>query len=198
MPVAEREEPPPPVVSVSDPRSPGAPTDVLGSGAEPEEPRLSPRTRRVLAGLVLLAVAVVVAVNLRAAHQRSQLTAEERDLHLTVGVGVALAPGRPAPVVDAVVSLVVRAGGSVPVRVIGEQLDGGPLQVTDGPSVDAGQARALTVRWRVRCAEVGQVRGPQVLALHVTAPHGRHVVRLSLTGGAATFHAAAVAACTQP
>lgn len=197
--MAERKEPRPPVVSVSDPRTPGAPVDVLGhDDGGPGRLRVPPWVRRLLVAAALVAVAVVVGVNLRAAHQRSQLAAEQRDLRLTVGVGVALAPGRPAPVVDAVVSLVVRSSGTVPVRVVGEQVDGGPLQPTDGPGVAAGEARALTVRWRVRCAEVGQVRGPIALTLHVTAPHGRHVLRFPLLAGAATFHAAAVAACTPP
>jgi hypothetical protein len=192
--VAER-RPEPPRITVVDPRSPGTPVDVLEAAPESRPPRLSPRTRRLLGGAVLLAVAVVVAVNARDAHQRSQLAAESKALHLTVGVGTALPPGRPAPVVDAVVSVVVHNGGRASVRLVSEQVDGGPVQRSDGPTVAADEARALAVRWRVRCAEVGQVRGPLVLALKVAAPRGEHVVRFPLVAGASTFHAAAVAAC---
>ena len=149
--------------------------DVIGSGAEPRA-RL-PRSVPVI-------VVALVLNGLVGADAITQARARERvvDLVLTTALPAA-PPARSRAVQDAVVELGVRNAGSYVVQVLDQQLDGGgPVdRVPGGAALRADATAVLPVRWRVLCAEVGSLFGPQALDLTVRPRRGEQVsVSLSL------------------
>ena len=148
--------------------------DVVGSGAEPRA-RLPRSVPVIVVALVLNGLVGVDAI--------TQARARERvvDLVLTTALPTA-PPARSRAVQDAVVELGVRNAGSYVVQVLDQQLDGGgPVDRVPGTALRADATAVLPVRWRVLCAEVGSLFGPQALDLTVRPRRGEQVsVSLSL------------------
>jgi hypothetical protein len=100
---------------------------------------------------------------------------------------------------DAFVEVGLRNDGPDRVELQAAQVDGETRALTG--AVDAGATVQLVVGWRVRCAEVGSLRGPTLLRLQVRVPLGDAEARIALPaydgapGLGATFHLAAVQAC---
>ena len=148
--------------------------DVIGSGAEPRA-RL-PRSVPVI-------VVALVLNGLVGADAITQARARERVVDLVLTTAAATAPPeRSRAVQDAVVELGVRNAGSYVVQVLDQQLDGGgPVDRVPGAALRAEATAVLPVRWRVLCAEVGSLFGPQALDLTVRPRRGEQVsVSLSL------------------
>lgn len=183
-----------PEVTVTDPHAPYG---------EPLPAPVATRLPRVVialgaAVLALLLVGVLAVMGL-ARRNDEQVTAEGRLLRIGVVSAVpSLLAGQPA--VDrryALVELTLSNASPLPVRVLTQQLDGGP-PTDPGPATTVAPSRRLLlhVRWRVRCSEVGNVFGPGFLSLTLRAPRGEHELRLALDASTArAFHLAAVRAC---
>lgn len=193
---------PPPELTLVDPRDPFAtPHDTT---PPPRAPVGFVFKALLLAGAGLLVV-TLVAVHLlssRAGQQDRRLSAEASLLRVQV-ISAATVPQQVigAPVVaDAPVDVTLRNVSPVPLRVLDQRVEGGPT--TGHRPVDkigAGSTVVVEVLWHLRCAEIGNVAGPPLLALWVRGPIGDHQLRVALprsTAGA--FHLAAVAACGAP
>ncbi len=174
-----------PAVTVVDPR--GVPLVPVRTPSREPHP-WSRRTKGLLAGLLLLVVAVSVVNQQVRAHRRAGLAAETAALRITV-VSVGFSEtSRPTsePVQEAPVTLELRS--TLPVTVLSAGLDGlAPLRQT--------RSTTVLVRWRIRCAEVGEVLGPVALDLRVRGPVGEHRLRIPLASWRSVFHASAVAVC---
>jgi hypothetical protein len=183
-----------PEVTVTNPRAP------YGEPA-PEVTRVAvPKVVLVVGGTVLVALLVAVLGAMLLAKRNDDRASAEGRL-LKIGV-VSAAPSllEDQPALDrrfAAVDLTVANEGPLPVRVVSQQLDGGP-PADPGPAVTVAAMHRLLlhVRWRIRCSQVGTVLGPGFLSLTVRAPHGDHVLRVALESSTArAFHLAAVGAC---
>ena len=204
-----------PPVTITDPALPARHETVLVGGA-PGPEKGSPGRRRFLAGRgrLLLAVLLLLAVGLQAGrsvwleHRREAVATEAAGLRLVlvearatpVAVGV---PGD--PVQRAPVDLLLRNDSAFPVTVLGAGLDG-TAPALPARRTDPGGQVVVPVRWRVLCAEVGELPGPRLLTLSVRATTGvarKVALRLPTyddpvgggAGTARTFHAAAVLVC---
>lgn len=167
------------------------PPDVLSS-----EPH--PGRRRVVGGALLLGVAALVVTDVVRDARERERTAEAASVRLLVTSAQPTGAGRPGrPLQDVQVDLSVRNEGPSVVRVLEQRLDGG-VPVDPGPAttVAAGATAVLAVRWRVRCAEVGSLFGPESLDLVVRTRSGE-VRRTELAIGPLrrTFRLAASDAC---
>jgi hypothetical protein len=193
---------PPPELTLTDPRNPFAP--LHDTQPPPRSPVSFAFKVILLAGAGLLVV-TLVAVHLlsgRAGQQGRRLSAEASLLRLQV-ISAAPVPQQVigAPVVaDAPVDVTLRNVSPVPLRLLDQRVEGGP---TTGHSpvdkIGAGSTVVVEVLWHLRCAEIGNVAGPPLLALWVRGPIGDHQLRVALprsTAGA--FHLSAVAACGAP
>ena len=175
----------------------------------PPEPAAPRRLPRAAVAVVLILLAIYIAGT---EHQRSATRAHRRELadaqaqraavRLSLqGPGqVALIQGIPGAVTqEALVEVALHNDGPDPVQLQLAQLDGTVRGLTG--EVAAGATAAVQLGWRVRCAEVGTLRGPHRLELQVRVPAGPASVAIDLpaydgaTGLGATFHLAAVSVC---
>jgi hypothetical protein len=174
-----------PAVTVVDPR--GVPVVPVTPPSREPHP-WSGRTKAMFVGLVLLVVVVAVVSHQVQARHRERLAAETASLRVTV-VSVGFSEtSRPTsdPVQEAPVTVELRS--TVPVTVMSAGLDGlAPLR--------QDRSDTVLVRWRIRCAEVGEVLGPVALDLQVRGPVGEHPLRIPLAPWRSVFHASAVAVC---
>ena len=178
--MADVDERPPPLITISDPTRPGEPVDVMVSGDEKEPWRPTRRHWTALAVLVLLAVAAVVpdrVVSARAADRRAELAAVD-------GVELTLSADGSQPAPDAVRLLVQNTGPS-DVRLLEVQVDGYPTQRTDVLVPRAG-ADTVDLKDTVTCTEKVLLTGDQNrVRLRLRTPGGTVVTRrLDLTGDA--------------
>jgi hypothetical protein len=201
--MADRHESlPPPELTMVDPRDPFAP--LHQTDPPPRAPVSAAFKLLILAGAALLVLVLVGfrLVSSHAAQQDRQLDAEATVLRVQV-VSAAAEPqettGAPS-LAEAHVNVTLRNVSPVPVRVLDQRVEGGPSAGhSPAEPVGAGDVVVVEVIWRLRCAEIGNIAGPPLLALSLRGPIGDHQVRLALPRStAAAFHLAAVAACGTP
>lgn len=189
-------------------RSWSSATPLLPSAARPARgPSGGRGASGALAGAVTAALlaSVPLADGIRHGQDRREV-AEASSLRVAVTAarvrpGVVGVPG--APVQDGPVEVELRNDGPAPLRVLEVGLDGGaPFDTGPRQPVAPGERVSVVARWRVRCAEIGELGGPRALVLKVRARTGAvHLLRVPFpsyddpTGPARTFRAAGVQAC---
>lgn len=158
-------------------------------------------------GVVILAGYVGVTELGRSAASSQRRTAERAAaqraavrLSLDGSGDVALIRGTPGESTQAaLVRVRLRNEGPDAVELLQARVDGTPRGLT-GVVRPGGRSEVL-LSWRVRCAEVGTLRGPRRLELQVRVPAGPVAVTLDLPpydgrqGLGGTFHLAAVDVC---
>ena len=154
------------------------------------------------AALLVLVLVGFHLLSTRAGERDRRLDAEAGLLRVQVQSAQAAprqATGTPE-VAEARVEVILRNLSPVPVQVLRQRVDGGPpATISPADPVGAGHSVVVEVVWRLRCAEIGNVAGPPLLALTLRGPVGEHQVRVALPLSTnRPFHLAASAACGAP
>lgn len=196
--MSDRRGAPPPLTMV-DPRDPFA--ALHETEQRPAAPVGFAFKALLVSGAALL-VLTLVGFHLltgRASDRDRRLDAEASLLRVqVVSAGAVPQQSTGAPVLaDAGVDVTLRNLSPVPVRFLGQRIDGGsPAGHSPAEKVGAGSSVVVEVVWRLRCAEIGNVAGPSLLDLTLRGPVGDHQARVALPRSTdRAFHLAASAAC---
>jgi hypothetical protein len=201
--VADRRgETPPPELTMVDPSDPFAP--LHPNDRPPPAPVGFALKVLLLSGAALLVLALVGfhLLSGRAGDRDRRLDAEAALLRVQV-LSAEAAPqqanGSPE-VAGARVEVTLRNLSPVAVQVLRQRVEGGQSAAhSPAEPIGAGHSVVVEVVWRLRCAEIGNVAGPPLLALTLRGPVGDHQVRVALPLSTnRPFHLAASAACGTP
>jgi hypothetical protein len=198
--MADRPEPsPPPELTIVDPRDPFAPL-------HPGELDLPRPLRFAIKALFATAAVLLVVIFVSFHYLSGSATSRDKKLNAESSLlRIQVQSASPVPQQTtraqllgyARVDVTLRNVSPLPVRILRQRIDDGPpADHSPADRIGAGGTVVVEVVWRLRCAEIGNVAGPPLLALTVRGPIGDHEMRVALPRSTnRAFHLAATAAC---